>query len=106
MQGHDVGVSGPCFGPSWPPKSTSWPCNGPANGPAVWCTGDSDYAETMRQRSRFIAVLACLSPVVPATAFPLTNSLAAPKPQTARIDHVADGDTFTLRNGERVRIHR
>ena len=23
---------------------------------------------------------------------------------TARIDHVADGDTFTLRNGERVRI--
>ena len=58
----------------------------------------------MRQGCRFFAVLVCLSLVAPATAFSLTNSSAVPKPQTARVDHVADGDTFTLRNGERVRI--
>ena len=77
-----------------------WPREWPRN----WCTGESDYAETMRQVSRFIVVLACLSPAIPATAVPLTNSSAVPPPTTARIDHVADGDTFTLRNGKRVRI--
>lgn len=32
------------------------------------------------------------------------STRAIPPPETARIDHVADGVTFTLRNGERVRI--
>jgi micrococcal nuclease len=32
------------------------------------------------------------------------NANSAPRPSVYRIDHVADGDTVTLRNGQRVRL--
>ena len=49
---------------------------------------------------RVFALVLALLIAAPSAAI---STPSAP-PQTTRIDHVADGDTFTLRNGERVRI--
>jgi micrococcal nuclease len=45
----------------------------------------------------FVAVCAVAALVAPVTT-------AANPPSVYRIDHVADGDTVTLRNGQRVRL--
>lgn len=65
-------------------------------------------------RTRKIMLLACSLAVAASTPLAIANPLppssavspaAAPKPaQVSVVDHVADGDTFTLRNGNRVRI--
>ena len=59
----------------------------------------------MTPRSGLGAIIVCLLSTASSLATSGAGATAAvPKPQTALIDHVADGDTFTLRGGERVRI--
>ena len=49
-----------------------------------------------------ITVLACF---IIARSIPAVGAAHAPaRPEVGVIDHVADGDTFTLRNGIRVRL--
>jgi micrococcal nuclease len=58
------------------------------------------YIVDMSKRVATIVVLATLATLAGSSAFASSGASSA----TARIDHVADGDTVTLTNGSRVRL--